>query len=280
MKADADAVHFSIASLLADEASSSDAVIHQLRVATKRLRALWQLARPLVGNDPVREAIASLRDASAGLSAARDQTVMLKTLRRLAKEHPDGKYGDSLRTMTKFLQENELAVVPSIPDRADLRVEMCRDRQRWEIIGSGGDEHVLSGFKRLYRKGRKLTRIASTRNGSNEVDLWHESRKWVKFLSLVLPLCGDHRPIEKLAKGYGRLGKRLGKLHDYDQLLWRIKNMQCPERLSVDLESVSDLVESRRAKVLSRCDKLAKKRYKVRPKAFVDQLRSSLRPAR
>src|SRR3990167_1501427 len=67
---------------LSDKALPLERKVHQVRKATKRLRALLRLTAPVFEDAPAE--IAAMREAAGRLSALRDRGAMHETLRELA----------------------------------------------------------------------------------------------------------------------------------------------------------------------------------------------------
>ena len=116
----------------ADNDDDIDNVIHDQRVALKRLRALWQLARPTVASKLPRIANRRLRDTGRTLGPARDARVADNTLdmimdgvddsetkealacfkRRISPKHPAAKrdaVDESLQQMLSTLDEDAIS---------------------------------------------------------------------------------------------------------------------------------------------------------------------------
>lgn len=229
------ACHAQAATLLGEDNEITDEVIHALRVQTKRLRAYWQLLQPVVGKSYVKSATKELRDASASFGAARDYHVMLKLLGKLVGKAKKPSLRSALADALKVIADagvpaSESTVLESNAGQLQTAGDAVAsawqcDRRRWEGVDVGSDaaspssRDVRIGLRRIFKNARKLHQRAVV---EQDIERWHELRKWVKYLSLTIPLCGDD-PATTIAAGeWARLGKSLGKLHDYDELVKRI----------------------------------------------------------
>lgn len=120
--------------LLAGKQPLSSKEVHALRVASKRLRADWQVLKPLLKDNLAEEANRTLRDTAASLRQARDLKVMAETLQKLA-EQARGKdtrraLGDGYQQL--FAELPDTAVVAK--KTASLRAAFEQDQQRWQAL--------------------------------------------------------------------------------------------------------------------------------------------------
>lgn len=183
--------------------------VHALRVACKRLRALWRMLEPAFGAESTRPAERALRDAAKELAGQRQAQVLVTTLQRLARKAKASKSRalaadlagrlaaepgaaevlamPSPRLCDAFDQQPALSALPRRPSAEDL------------IAG------IVHGAERARRHGRR----ARLRGA---VESWHRCRRWVKYeqyqLEAVLELKGAlgrrHRRLQRLGVLLGR----------------------------------------------------------------------------
>lgn len=239
--------------------------IHGLRVASKELRALWQLLKPLLDKAEVRKALANLEQAASLLSDSRDHQVAISTLQRL-RQHSRNKDARGA------LDEALAALQAGAPDQAnqravDLQPFWQRDQQYWQALNCTADAATLRkrGFDRLYNKAAKLARAARC---DDDIRLWHKLRKWVKYLALTLPLQGT----QELADELGRLGKKLGRLHDLHQLLQRIEQLDWQRQAPQQAAYVKHLIRREEARLCQRCADLSSTLFAPSPAQFIARL--------
>jgi len=268
--------HTQAAAILDDRNEISDEGIHTLRVQTKRLRAYWELLNPLVGKSQVKSATKELRSASSSFGAARDHHVMVKLLGKLVAKASKPKLQASLTDALKAIVDSHATSVPastsgSATSHDEVAQAWKQDRQRWNGLrvdaetDSQGNRCVRRGLQRIFKKARKLHARAVA---EHEIERWHELRKWVKYLSLTVPLCGDDPATTIAAEEWARLGKSLGKLHDYDELIKRIGQLtptQIDDRRS---DRAIQWLTDKRDRLCVRCDMHARRLLAQRPGPF------------
>lgn len=265
-------VHDDVAEMLNTDAELEEDVIHGLRVAAKEVRALWQLLKPLLDDARAEQAIASLGEAAASLSEARDQYVTGDTLARLCQRarSKDARHAleNALQLLRTGRSDNGTRAVAS----RQLRESWAEDGKRWETldINISQAELISEGYGRLYRKAHRLTH--SARN-NDDIQLWHSLRKWVKYLALTLPLAGDSSKLEALCADVTRLGKKLGRLHDLDRLLIELATLEWPDQDSEQPAYVSHLIRREMGTVLEECATLAKDLFDDEPRKFIRELK-------
>lgn len=264
-------VHEDASAMLADEAPLPADCVHGLRVASKELRALWQLLKPLLDDTRADSAITSLRDAAASLSEARDRYVMLATADTLIRKTRNEEARQALSLLQQRLQasapEASIEVMPSLA----LQDIWHQDQQRWQQLELSVETQdvIREGYGRLYRKGRRLLIRALDRG---DIQDWHSLRKWVKYLALTLPLLGKKRKLETLNERTSQLGRYLGKLHDLDRLAIEIPALSQPTDDPEQIAYASHLVHRELSRVLTDCESLASKLFEDSAGDFVRQL--------
>ncbi|MCC1497100.1 CHAD domain-containing protein [Alcanivorax sp. 1008] len=261
-------VHDDVSEMLADDEILGDDVIHGIRVASKELRALWQVIKPLLDDNRAKQSINELRDAAATLSEARDRYVIIQTLERLCQKAPSKDARKALTATLDKLCSQKQEADRGTATAAQLHECWQQDRQRWQSLDISVDSNILlaEGYGRLYRKAHRLTRTALR---SDDIQHWHALRKWTKYLSLTLPVYAQSAKLERLTDDITRLGKKLGRLHDLDRLLLAVNELDWtdddPERGAY----VSHLVRREIGNVVSQCSKLAKALFNDEPRQFV-----------
>lgn len=274
------ACHLQAAAIFGESNESTDEAIHTLRVQTKRLRAYWELLYPFVGKSQVKSATKGLRYASSSFGAARDHHVMVKLLGKLVAKAKKPKLQSSIAEALKVIAQTQATapqttVSDSIVAGDDVSKAWQRDRRSWENLDAspGSDSstgrYVRTGLKRLFKKARDLHERAVT---EQDIERWHDLRKWVKYLSLTVPLCGDDPATTVAAEEWARLGKSLGKLHDYDELAKRLQQLT-PDQ--IDTQQAARIIRwviEKRDRLCVQCDMLARRLMVQRPGRFAKTL--------
>lgn len=194
-----------------------DRRVHEVRQATKKLRALIRLVRPAF--DRFALVNASLRDLARSLSGARDAQVMIDTVDDLFEDHPDELAGIDLEAI-----RSALAPQPAVADDqialADARTQLVTLRaeaRRWSL-GQEGWAAVEGGLRATYRKARRLMRKLE-RHG--DAGTSHDWRKHVKYHGQHIRLIEAMAPdaLHDRAHRLHKLGDLLGRRHDLDVLV-------------------------------------------------------------
>ncbi|PKM21842.1 MAG: hypothetical protein CVV10_07300 [Gammaproteobacteria bacterium HGW-Gammaproteobacteria-14] len=261
-------VHEDAAAMLSGDGPLEADCIHGLRVASKELRALWQLLKPLLDDTRADTAITSLRDAAASLSEARDRYVMLTTVNTLIRKTRNEDACQALALLQQRLQTNRPEASTEVTASLALHDVWRQDQQRWQQLDvSVSDQDLLrEGYGRLYRKGRRLVIRALDRG---DIQDWHNLRKWVKYLALTLPLLDKKRKLETLNERTNQLGRYLGKLHDLDRLAIEIPALGQPDDDPEQVAYASHLIHRELSRVLTDCESLASKLFEESAGDFV-----------
>src|SRR5581483_6306980 len=190
-----------------------ETAVHEIRKATKRLRALARLVRGDLGDRRFARANRTFRDAARALSAARDVAIVRRTLDRLAA---DG--GGALAPFRRAVAARARGTSSLREAARDAGATMRRARTgavRWQI--DDGGRVLRPGFRRIYRKARDAWRAAKREPSDERL---HEWRKRVKDLRYALELLEPLRPkkLHRLAGDVDDLTDVLGDDHDLAML--------------------------------------------------------------
>ncbi|HBJ34129.1 MAG TPA: hypothetical protein DDZ51_05075 [Planctomycetaceae bacterium] len=274
------ACHAQASTILAKSDPIDAEAIHQLRVLSKRLRSYWELLQPFVGKSQVKLATKQLQNAASRFAAARDHHVLVTLLGKLAKKAKKPKLQSSLNDVLKAFIESHRTDPPSaesdLPHSGDDDAQIWQlDRRRWESLDFGSDadsvgtRSVRKGLQRIFKKARDLHERAVT---EHDIERWHELRKWVKYLSLTIPLCGDEPSTSIVAEEWTRLGKTLGKLHDYDELIKRIGQLGPDQVDNQQSVRATRWLAGKRERICVQCDMHARRLLAQRPGPFAKSL--------
>ncbi|HTQ68882.1 MAG TPA: CHAD domain-containing protein [Solirubrobacteraceae bacterium] len=235
-------------------AGPAEEAIHETRKALKRLRTMMRMLETSLGEPALAQETATLRDAAAQLSAARDSEVMLETLESLVERHPRKLDRRGVRRLrARLVDERERARAETLGDPVRMALVVadlsaCRLRvQTWQDPQRRERELLEPGLHRLYGAGRRRFKRARASKGERSLAM-HEWRKRVKDLRYVgemlqrrpspspftlalpggSPKRGERRdresaPLRKLARRADRLGELLGEDHDLAVLAARVR---------------------------------------------------------
>jgi hypothetical protein len=271
------AVHGDIAALLDNTSELDEAGIHILRMASKEVRGLWELLKPILDDFPVAQAIADLAETAATLSETRDRQIADKVLRHLCRRAHGKADRRALKAALRRLQQAESNTGMRAVVSHRLRERWCEDYLRWQTLSLDidTDELVYAGYGRLYRKASVIAHKAAARDDPR---LWHQARKWVKYLALTLPLASDGAWLHDYLTGFHQLEKRIGQLHDLEGLLVRLMKLDWPDHAIDQQNQVHTLIQRKIRSALSDCAAMAEAILTKKPRGFTRKLRAAICP--
>jgi CHAD domain-containing protein len=189
--------------------------IHDARKAFKRARAAIRLGRDAIGRDAYARENAALRDAGRRLAAARDAEVVLEALDGLTERYreqlppqPFAGLRAALAAEARSAQEQGAAHLPVVI--SELRA--ARERIG-SADGAAGDDALVAGVRRVYRRGRRAFRKAQEQPDPESL---HELRKRAKDLWHVAQIMrpAASKRMRKVARRAHKLADALGDGHD------------------------------------------------------------------
>ena len=191
----------------------TDTHIHSARKTLKKARATLRLLRPAVSSRVYERENATLRDVARPLSAARDATVLLNSLDRLARLYGGpAKHSIPLAFRRQLSRERTTSrsnVKHQYSERATpiRRLRAAHKHILAARLSAKGWEEIGAGLGRVYHSGRKAMKQAQK---TPSPECLHEWRKQAKYLWHQLQL------LEPMAPGpIGALADQMHKLSDY-----------------------------------------------------------------
>ena len=190
--------------------------VHEVRKATKRLRALLRLVRDHLGERCYERENLTFRDAARALSPARDAEVLAATADQLAPRL-DGRRG-ALAPIRRAARERlRAAHADAHPRKTAKRIVGSLRRARARVatwpLPAGGWGALAPGVRRTYKRGRAGWHDAASKP---TVTRLHEWRKRAKDLRYTLDLLEPVWPavVKAMADETDALADRLGEDHD------------------------------------------------------------------
>ncbi|MVF12095.1 CHAD domain-containing protein [Ketobacter sp. MCCC 1A13808] len=197
---------------IADDVPLTEEQIHEVRVCTKKLRALLQLYRPVCSKSALRSVDHSIRNLARAFSSARDAYVQYAMLERMTRAFNE----DNQNNLQPLLDHYRIHVDQEdvIPAAVDVREGFDELLHIWrQKIKLKATPNFVDGLNYAYKHARKLAYDAES---SDDDELYHECRKWVKYYLYQLQmLVKDKRPKDKTyIRSLEKLGICLGDFHD------------------------------------------------------------------
>jgi CHAD domain-containing protein len=230
-----------------NEASADDPeVVHDLRVACKKIRAWLRLLRDALGKDAFQHENRTFRDLARRLSAQRDADVLRESIESLREAFPDEAHDGDLSAARNALpgvvqKQEDLASV--LGDVAAIVSEARRRIAELPLQRGSQGRPMKQAYGKSCRR-EKAARRAARREATP--DNLHEWRKQVKALHYQVQLVRDVWPkrVGRLEARLKTLAKTLGDHHDLavleEQLL--ASHMPLPPQR---LQSIRKLIHHR-----------------------------------
>mgnify|MGYP003683807771 CR=1 FL=1 len=196
----------------ATEAPLSPALVHSLRVCTKRLRALLQLYRPVASKTAIKKVDQPIKAIAGAYAGQRDSAVQYATLCHLVELYQQSQNHDLQPLLSYYaIKQERVEAEAAAPDPGaafTAVIEIWKARLKGRQVPD-----FESGLEYAYRKARKLAYEAES---SDDDEVYHQCRKWTKYYLYQLQMLVDSpRPKEKaLIKHLKTLGILLGEFHD------------------------------------------------------------------
>jgi CHAD domain-containing protein len=196
--------------------------IHEVRLAVKRLRALWRLVRPHVGAPLATRENATLREAARRLGGVRDEQVIAETLDLLLRHTRGAAARDQGAALRKSLFA---AGEPGIDFQAALaegsRVVRASSGVMKVLPWEGWNwASIAPGLGRTYRRASARMRGCAAKR---ESAAFHEWRKRVKDLQYQLEMAVFTWPaLRGVQERVRDLARLLGEMQDLAVLRERL----------------------------------------------------------
>lgn len=261
-----------------------DEVVHNLRTAAKRARALVRLFGGALGVRTRRQENFRLRDAARGLAGARDAAVARALLLRLRRKHQGRTRAAIASALRGLAQPPSAAPDPGGANAAIAHAHATLHAAVGKLRGlrlSPADARkvVETGLRTSYRRSRHQMKLV--RDGGDSA-AWHEWRKLTKrhFYQLQLPGLAESKAARRMVRRLDELQERLGAEHDAQLVMALLRS--APARFGGTRHAmrVIALLEQRGEKLRARCLRLGAKVFASKPAAFAKGIRRRLRPLR
>ena len=255
------------------ESLEDEDLVHDLRVGTKKLRAVWHLVKSLAGTRNARQHRQSLRDLSAHLSFRRDVAVLDELTRQMAAAQEDGKDAMVLDRIGVSLREQPTHSVrhPCSDGLFDeVRTALIKEKDAWEAIDwtEAPGHHPRKSIRRTLRKSaskaRRMTRKALA---DDSAEIWHEWRKAIKRLRYQREFMAEAsgRIPGKFDQRVSQLGTALGERNDLANLLaYGEKLTESGDLASADLGNLKRIIAMTERDLLANCRRRGRRLFRKR----------------
>ena len=258
-----------------------DAGVHEARKSVKRVRAVLRLTRSYVGDGVYGPDNVRLRDVGRTLGPARDAAVLLQTFDALiaqaAAEPVTGVFedfhhhlADRQRTLENEINETVKREVLGFLDQFSTRgADRASDPNRRAIPDDFAT--IATGFRRIYRQGRKRMTDAQANPSTSAFNLW---RKRVRYLSYQVHLISESSAYlaDELAPDLAELAVGLGTEHDLAVLSEMAGEQPDLIEDEASRRELVKLLEQHRLDLQAAMGPIGRRIYLEAPRQFVDSL--------
>lgn len=249
----------------AERIGEADEHVHDVRRATKRIRAVLRLVRNSIGEESYRRDNAVLRDMARELSAARSATMRVATLEALP-EWPAPAARSVSRLHVTLIDDASARRQSLQAEELTRSLELARVGVReWTLTRDL--VRMVPGVRRTYRRGRVGMANAYA---DRTTDHFHEWRKRVKYLRHQMEVLAAAPPdaMGLITEGLAELGYRLGLDHDLADLGGAIDGPQGYLLSPTDQRQLLTSIGSRRQELQGDLRPLAEQLYAEPPRDF------------
>lgn len=265
-----------------------DVAVHEVRKATKRVRAILRLVRDPLGATRYRVENAMLRDTARLLAPLRDADVHVASVRLLRERYVSQLRPSAFEQPEHHLSERRRRLYEHIADGDDwtrvlhaLRSARSRyaawpvEADTARVLGMPVIPHsyssLESGFSRTYARGRREMGAASRKPTAENLHAW---RKRVKYLSNQVRIVAPVFPeaLDGFAAALERLGDLLGSDHDLAELLALVAQRPDLAPDPAERSLLVALVQHGRAELQTAALSLGARVYVEKPARFVRRI--------
>ncbi len=251
---------------------------HAVRLATKRQRSWWRLARPMISRTALRRAESRLAGAAQVAAPYWEARVLQRLLARVA-HRLTGDGAAPGRSPSAF-PDQKISAARFGRIRRELLRAFQSDVAAWRRLPTGAvaDERLLRQLNRSYRRTRRRGRRAWRRGRSRDVHTW---RKWVKAHQAQLEFLNQERSgrLTNDLDRFARLGRLLGRVRDLTELADRLDRGEFEGVLTAaDIRRLRAVIADWRVDLQTRCDRLGGRLLQLKPKAYARHLREATVP--
>jgi CHAD domain-containing protein len=269
----------SIGAYLADDHPFDDNEIHEIRKSCKRLRALLRLIRPSITDHDFHEVDRKVRKLAARLGQARDQAVMLDTIRRVSGHYATMLAADAFTPLldraTRHAGSGNTHAEAHHADTLRVPLDDLRATVAAIDLHTVDTGSLIEGLVENYRRGRRALAEVEQQPDNEPV---HALRRYTKYLFYQLDMveAWDSVAILPQVDLSHRVEDSLGEIHDLSVLGNVIQGTGPLRRDALRREVLGSLLETRWIRQLSGALKLASALYEMKPRKFREWLAERL----
>lgn len=255
-----------------ERAGLADRDIHEVRKATKRVRAVLRMLRDDIDHRNYFRLNLEVRDLARDLSQIRSAVVQVELLNSVVAidDRLAADTGELHRDLASTADELRSGLRGQVVDDLLLRLDAVRSGvERIELLGGEGTS--LGGILRTYRRGRRSMGRAYV---SPTVKSFHAWRKQVKYLRHQMEVLEEEGPpaVSAIVTDLEDIGERLGMDHDLADLQQAVDSAPSTVLSPQSREALNDVINARRAGLQHSLRPDAERVYAAKPRDFTDQV--------
>jgi CHAD domain-containing protein len=242
--------------------------VHDARTYIKKLRAILQLASPVMSKKQREILISQLRESALKLAPLRDSEVRVRTLDSLLEQTglPVDDYASIRAGLADVAKQRRHNDVRRIPGVLSSLMELRDSTESWPFNALEGKD-LKRRIRRSYRRGRTTLDLCAA---TPEPDSFHLWRKQVKQLWYQLRITAPYWKDEAvdLIEATGRIGQLAGDERDLTLLGETLRMGPQGKATSLLQAKIADLLPSLRRDAVTAGQAF----YESRPKHFIESL--------
>ena len=247
--------------ILRAAATVDDDRARRIHLGAKRIRSYLRLLRGVLGDKRYKRENRFFRDFARPFGEVRNHEIQGKTL-SLLEDVLTGPELAELQAMT-----TETHVRPEVTSLIPVMTAVTTAQQRFGVIVHG-KVRLRGQIKQLYRRGRRLFKMARQLPLADNL---HEWRKQAKYLRYAIGAVEEAGPQDvEWRKRLKKLAKVLGEHHDLSLLHDRLLVADVPPA-----DAIAAIAE-RQAALGTRALEMGARIYDDKPRAFIDGLVSGM----
>lgn len=258
------------------EKAAMHTYVHEARKATKRLRAILQLLKPVLSRTDFNLALRTFEQIASMLADLRDANSRLLAIEHLMKSFRDREEYASIVAVRNYLA-NELRNIEehdfeNVFEQIQQHTSYVEYQVQTWSIDKPGRKLIFKSIRRIYKNARNISTKAFS---SNKMELLHDFRKQNKFLLHHIELIKQIWPevMEAYIGEFSKLSDLLGEEHDLELLHSYIDELTHINEMTDEAGIVLVIINNRRLYLQNSIFHLQSKIYVDKPNNFKKRLR-------
>ncbi len=261
-----------LASFHVQRLSESDVHVHEVRKASKRLRAVLRMVPDTIGQEAYCRMNVAVRDVARTLSAVRSSVVQVQVFDGIIDGRPalGSATGVLRRELDDDRQRARAVVDAALVGGLTSQLEEVREDIAVSGLARGGTITVR-GIQRTYQRGRTGMNRAYATGTTESFHMW---RKQVKYLRHQMEVIAAVGPVEvaTLIEDLETLGEALGRDNDLADLTHWVARSNAAALVPTGYAELLDVLAQQRSDLETGLRPLAGRVYGRSPSAFVSDL--------